>query len=327
MKKVRAFLTVTLLCISAAAFSLDSFRIHSLTSVTVDSQSPETQTIELGYNDALGILFPKNTTFIRGIEIEIKIPQDILSYQNGMAFGLYRQIQPAPSAASIDYQAEQITLQALPSKMSFVLQIPINKKGTLKSGPYSTVLPYVHDAAKGPLLFRLLPIMKGLPDNIDNLKFIVKIKPILTDEGGMQLKVTYPDENSKPISIRVDENLVSAPEDILVLIPGTHHLSIVSDDYRNEVRVFTVESARITDLNVKMQDTTPHLQLVAPENTRVTVDSKAVENIRDPFVIEAGEHTILFKIGDYELSKQIIVEKGRDYTVSMIIDLTVTENP
>lgn len=327
MKKVRAFLTVALLCIAATAFSLDSFRIHALTSIIVDSQSPETQTIELGYNDALGILFPKNTTFIRGVEIEIKIPQDILSYQNGMAFGLYRQIQPAPSPASIDYQAEQITLQALPSKMSFVLQIPINRKGSLKSGPYSTVLPYVHETAKGPLLFRLLPIMKGLPDTIDNLKFIVKIKPILTDEGGMLLKIAYPDESIKPVSVRVDENLVTAIEDVLVLSPGNHHLSIVSDDYRNEVRVFTVESARITNLNVKMQDTTPHIQLVAPENTRITVDSKPVENIRDPFVIEPGEHTILFKIGDYELSKQIVVEKGRDYTVSMIIDLTVTENP
>ena len=327
MKKVRTFLTVALLCIATSASSLDSFRIHALTSVTIDSQSPDAQTIELGYNDALGILFPKNTMFIRGVEIEIKIPQDILSYQNGMAFGLYRQIQPVPSPTSIDYQAEQITLQALPSKMSFVLQIPINRKGTLKSGPYSTVLQYVHDPSKGPLLFRLLPIMKGLPDNIENLKFIVKIKPILTDEGGMLLKVAYPDDPAKPVSVRVDENLVTSPDDVCVISPGNHHLSIVSDDYRNEVRVFTVESARVTELNVHMQDTTPHLQLVAPVNTRITVDSKPVENIRDPFVIESGDHTILFKIGDYELSKQIVVEKGKDYTVSMIIDLTVTENP
>jgi len=327
MKKVRTFLTVALLCIAATASSLDSFRVHALTSVTIDSQSPEAQTVELGYNDALGILFPKKTMFIRGVEIEIKIPQDIISYQNGMAFGLYRQIQPSPSPANIDYQAEQITMQALPSKMSFVLQIPINRRGTLKSGPYSTVLQYVHDATKGPILFRLLPIMKGLPDNIDNLKFIVKIKPILTDEGGMLLKIAYPDDPAKPVSVRVDENLVASPEEVCMLSPGNHHLSIVSDDYRNEVRVFTVESARITELSVHMQDTTPHLQLVAPENARITVDSKPVENIRDPFVIESGDHTILFKIGDYELSKQIVVEKGKDYTVSMIIDLTVTENP
>jgi len=327
MKKVRVILTGILLFYGMSALSADTFRVRSLTLAAVDSQKAEAQPVELGYNDAIAITFPKNITFLKGVEIEIKIPQDILAYRNSMAYGVYRQIQPAPTEKTIDYQGEQITLQSLPSRLSFVLQIPLQKTHGLKTGPYSTVLPYVYDASKGPLLFRLLPVMKGLPENIETLQFSVKIRPILTEEGGFQLKLAYPSDDMKPVSVRIDEVLVPNPEKMTVLAPGVHHLSIVSDDYRNEVRMFTVESARVTELAVPMQDTTPRLFLAAPENARIYVDAELVENSRESRTLQPGEHTIRFMIGDYELTKQITVEKGRDYTVSMLIDISVTESP
>ena len=327
MKTAHVLFSGFLALAAASAFGLDSFRVGSMVPVTIDSQKPDAQVVELGYYDALGISFPKNSTFIRGVEIEVKSPQGLLSYQNGMAYGLYRQIVPAPAAGTIDYQAVQITLQPLPSRLSFVLQIPLQKNHGLKSGPYSTVLSYVHDTAKGPLVFRLLPIMKGLPDNIENLKFTIRVKPILANEGAMQLKMTYPDEPPKPIAVRVDEIPVQNPESVLVLNPGEHHLSIVSDEYRNEVRVFTIEPARITDISIKMKDTTPHLTLVAPENAVILLDGKKIEANRDNVVTEEGVHLILFKIGDYELTRQLTVEKGRDYTVTMLIDVNVSETP
>jgi hypothetical protein len=327
MKTAHVLFSGLLALATASAFGLDSFRVGSMFPVQIDSQKADAQVVELGYNDALGLIFPKNTAFIRGVEIEIKSPQGLVSYQNGMAYGLYRQVLPVPNAGIIDYQAEQITLQPLPSRLSFVLQIPLQKNHGLKTGPYSTVLGYVHDASRGPLVFRLLPVMKGLPDNIESLKFTVKIRPILANEGAMQLKVTYPDEPPKPVVIRIDEMPVQNPESLQVLEPGEHHLSIVSDDYRNEVRVFTVEPARVTDIAVKMKDTTPHLTLVAPANAVILLDGKKIEANRDNLVIDEGNHLILFKIGDYELTRQLVVEKGRDYTATMLIDVNVSETP
>lgn len=327
MKKVCVMLTASLLFFTLHAYALDTFRVRSLSVIAIDGQKSEAQSVDLGYNDAIGIVFPKNTTFLKGVEIEIKIPQDILSYRNSMAYGLYRKIQPYPVASSIDYQGEQITLQTLPSRLSFVLQLPLQKNHNLKTGPYSTVLNYVYDVSKGPLLFRLLPIMKGLPENIESLVFSVKVKPILTDEGGFQLKILYPKDTPAPVSVRIDENLIQNSEGLTVLSPGNHHLSIVSDEYRNEVRMFTVESARVTEFTVTMQDTIPRLFLVAPENARIFVDGNPVENTKESMPVQSGEHTIRFLIGDYELTRQITVEKAKDYTVSMKIDIEVTETP
>lgn len=327
MKNVRVILSGLLLASATHAFAVDSFRVGTMRAVAITGQSKEAQSVELGFNDALGILFPKDTTFIRGVEIELKIPQDIAALRNSMAYGVYRQVAPAPAEGTIDYQGEQLTLQSLPSKLSFVLQFPLTKNHGLKNGPYSTVLGYVHDPAKGPLVFRLLPVMKGLPDNIESIKFTAKIRPILTDEGGMQLRLTWPTDDKKPVTVRIDEMPVDNPDQVRILAPGDHHLSIVSDEYRNEMRVFTVESARITNIAVALRDTVPHLMLIAPENALINLDGKPFTAPRESVPIEPGEHTVLFRIGDYEFSKSITAEKGKDYTITMIIDVTVTETP
>lgn len=331
MKKVQAVLgTLFMLTILTPAFT-DGFRVRSVQTAVIDYRNPETQTIELGYNDAIGIRFPASPLFVRGFEIEIKIPQEILSYRNSMAWGLYSQVLPLPETGIIDYQAEQIQLQPLPSRLSFVLQVPTVKKHGLKTGPYATVLNYIHDPLKGALLFRLLPVMKGLPENIDKMIFPVRIKPILADEGGLSLSIIAPPLGAggekNQLTVRIDENLITNPSELIVLSPGQHHLSIVADEYRNEVRVFTVESARITALEVTLKDTIPRLYLTAPENAVVFIDGVKVENSREPMKMESGEHILLFRIGDYEISKTLTMEKGKDYTVSMLIDIAISETP
>ncbi len=327
MKVVRITLTCSLLFLAFARLPAESFRVRSLTPTLVDSRKTDPTSAQLGYNDAIGIAFPKEATFLKGVEIEIKIPQDIVAYRNSMAYGVYRQVRPAPQAQSIDYQADRIDLQPLPSRLSFVLQIPLRADHGLKSGPYATVVPFVHDPRNGPLLFRLLPVMKGLPENIESLAFGVKIKPILANEGGFRLSVTYPDGHAKPLTVRVDERLIEDPAAMLVLAPGNHHLSIVSQDFRNEVRMFTVEIAKITELSVALQGTAPRLLLEAPENAVIMVDGVPVANPREPREFEPGEHTIEFKIGDYAITRQIFAERGKDYTVSMLIDVNVVETP
>lgn len=327
MKSFRTILVVLFTCTVLSASFADTFRVRSVTTVTLDTQKPEWQTVKLGYNDSLGILFSEKTTFLKGVEIEIKIPQEIIEYQNSMAWGLYKKIIPKPLNTIIDYQGEQIRLQPLPSRLSFVLQIPVKQKHNLKTGPYATVLPFTHNPEDGPLLFRLLPVMKGLPENIETLIFLTRIKPILTEEGALNLDVLYPEDNKQPVSIRIDEVLVTNPKVLQILSPGSHHVSIVADSYRNEVRIVTIESARITDLTIQMQDTAPQIMLIAPENAKIEINDVAVDSTREPRIMEPGSYSIRFTIGDYELVKQITVEKGKNYTVSLLIDINVSETP
>ncbi len=329
-KRVGTSLAFLFLLLSAA--TADTFRVGSLAMASIDASNPEAQTFDLGYIGALGIQFPKDPLFLKAIEIEIKVPQELIEYRNSIAYGLYSRPDPAPASGTRDYKANQITLQPLPSRLSFVLQVPLVKDHRLKSGPYSTVLPYVHDPKNGSLLFRLLPVMKALPDNIEGLSFQVKVKPILTDEGGFRLSLAYPAEGDAAasqgkISVRIDEMPVENPLELQILKPGSHHLSIVSDSYRNEVRVFNVEQGRVNEMTVSMEDTAPRLYLIAPENALILFDGERVGSGREARVVEPGDHVIKFTIGDYEIVKQVTIERAHDYTVSLVVDVNVTETP
>lgn len=327
MKHVCLALAVLMLLGTPVLLEAQNFRVRSMSTLVLDSKSPDVHTIDIGYNDAVGILFANNPVFLRAVEIEVRIPREILRYQNSMAYGVYRNVRPIPQKGTIDYSGIQESYQPLPSRLSFVLQIPLVRAHKLKTGPYATVLERVHNPEDGPVVFRLQPVMKGLPPTIEEMQFQVRVKPLLTEEGALTVNLRHPGNEKKPVRVLVNEQPESLDNGMILLQPGNHHISVVSDHYRNEVRMFTIESARITTVDITLQDTTPTLILVAPENTTILVNDKEISDTRDPLIIEPGAYTILFKIGDYEVVRQITAEKGKDYTVSMHIDINVSESP
>ncbi len=326
MSKIKVAMAALLCLLLSAPVAAQSFRVRSMTVIPINSQSAEARALDLGYNDAISLEFLSDDLFLRGVEIEIKIPQDLLPFRDTMAYAMYSSPRPTPTARTIDYQGEQLTMQTLPSRLSFVMQIPLRRVHNLRTGPYATVMPFTHEITRGPLLFRLLPVMKGLPENIETMVFQIRIRPILSEEGALRLSLRHPQDTVRPVEIRIDE-VLQGNTSLILLPPGTHHLSITSTEYRNEVRMFKIEPARITSLEVQMQGTEPRLFLVAPENVQIFLDNVPVIAEREGLVLETGEHLIKFQIGDYELIRQINAEKGKHYTVSMLVDIEVQESP
>ena len=124
MKHASVVLAILFLALATAPLTSESFRVRSVTTLEVSGNDSETRIANIGYNDAVGILFPENTIFLRAVEIEIRIPREILRYQNSMAYGVYRNVEPAPKSGVIDYRGIQEVYQPLPARLSFVLQIP-----------------------------------------------------------------------------------------------------------------------------------------------------------------------------------------------------------
>ncbi len=304
----------------------ENFRINRLESVVVSAEIPSL-IVNMGYNDALEIVIPDTPLFLQGVELEIKIPQPILSFRNSVGYAVYEQVSPEPEPEIIDYAAERLHLEPLPSKLNFVLQIPFVSEHKLKSSPYATVLPAVFQQDKRPFLFRLLPVMKGLPENIADLIFVVEIKPILTNEGMALLSLSYPDERREALVIRIDETPVEDISEPFMLTEGMHHLSIVSEHYRNEVRVFNVDQARITHLEVALSDIAPTIIVVGPDNATAVLNDDREVAFREAITVAPGENSIRFIVGDYEIKRTIDVQQGKSYTVSLTIDVQIMETP
>ncbi len=328
MERTKRFLTGFFLLFAAATLNAEVFRTHK----TIVLQMPETGNAECvsGINDAIAIFLPADTTFLQALEIEIKIPDLISHYMGAVAYSIYTDISPVPSHEEIDYSGKRQMIDTLPGRLSLSLVIPLEQEHTIKQSPYTTILPVVYDKTDRFAFFRFQLVMKGIPESFDKETLGVTVKPVYVDKGKLSLDMKYPlDEKhnpiEKPYSVFIDENPVVLDDNTLILDTGMHHLTIVSDFYRNETRVFTIEQAQNTSVSIQLRDIAPTLQLALPEGTTVFFNDNNIQNGKEPFIIEQGEHILRLIVGDYEITKTIQAVNGRSYTVNLSMEVDITE--
>lgn len=335
-------------------FYAETFRVHSTVPVIMQNQTDITQA-SLGINDALAITLPQNKQFLKGLEFEIKIPQVVAYYQGAIAWSLYDILSHNPQKDQIDYEGTKLYLDTLPGKLSYNFKIMFNENHEDMSSPYTSVLPQLYNIDSKLIFLRFQLAMKGSSSDLYNATFSVQVKPILYDEGFLSLDLQYPkkdesifgidlntnNKNSKdantvndviPVStlIYIDDQLITdiGSDDVLDsirLATGTHHLSIVSDLYRNEVRTFVIDQARTNRLSILLRAVTPILSISAPSSAKVFIDDQEVALTDEEISIFSGEHEVRFVIGDYELVKKIVVENGKTYSVGVSMEVTVSE--
>ncbi len=291
----------------------------------------ETVSCKAGINDAVAVTLPEDTTFLQAIEIEVKIPQIIAAYRDSVAYSFYTDIAPEPEPNVIDYSGKKEYLKTLPPRLSMNVTLPLRSDYTVKTNPYTTVLPYFYGNAVKTVFIRFQLVMKGIPESFDAESFTVTIKPVYIDKGRLSLNVQYPkDAGNKPIvkpfSIFIDEKQTVLKDNAVILDTGVHYLSIVSDFYRNETRTFTIEQAQTNTIGIQFRDIAPTLQISAPEGTVIFLNENPITETGAPFIISQGEHRIRFLVGDYEAVKTIQAINGRSYTVNLTVNVDVTEN-
>lgn len=303
--------------------SAESFRVRAVNQVSFPNLFAEARG-ETGINDALLISLPKDMTYISGIELHFKIPEVIASWRDTIAYSLYDELTPKPSAKEIDYSGTRITVGTFPGRLSHTIYIPLSDDMEIKDSPYHEKLAVIPDTTGRFIFFRMQLAMKGVPEAFEDAQFEFTAKPVLIKKGMLQLTVTEPTDAKNPYSVVIDNNPVTAQENMLLDI-GEHHLSITSDNYRNEVRTFRIEQAKTTPLTVALRGIEPTVKINSPESARVFFDGNPLESTKEPFVITQGEHTVTFVIGDYEVVRNITAVNGRSYTVNLSVDALVTE--
>lgn len=357
MKKL--FLLITVVFFSLSAFSYENFRVHkTVVADMTDEVSPIKAVLEV--NDALVIKVPKEPVFLQGLSLEVKIPPEVAEFRDSVAYFLYTDVKPQPTENTIDYQGNRIFINTFPTRLSCNLLIPLGTSVELKETPYSTVLPPAMSNQSGYVFFRLQLVMKGTPVNIWDSSFVIDIKPILADKGALDLTVLAPELHSKEVTshdseqnenlenessevskiensiinlegtglytLYIDNELPKYTDKKIILPTGQHHLSIVSDMYRSEVRTVVIEQAQTTKLEVILKDVTPLVEVVAPEGIQVFLDSDELHNWQEPFNVSEGNHLLRFVLGGYEKIQSFEAFNGKTYKFSLNLDVNVIES-
>ena len=326
IKKLHVLFLTSLLFAAGSAVFAESFRTSSLHYAAVEQELGFEVQKSLGTNESLAIKLPENNRFIEGIEIKFDIPEDVAYWQDCVACSVYNQVSPEPSENQIDYSATRLFVSTLPSRLSWVLQIPLKKTNLLKENQYTTLMD-VSDFSDGFIFVRLQPVMKGVPEETLAAKIKTTIKPIISDQGELTVQLaTNTGKKIEQTTVYVDDKLVTLPKNNTILLDkGVHNVSVTSASYRNEVRTVRIDQAKTTELKIELKSIEPAIFVTAPEGTEIFFDDKPFKTLGKEVTVSEGEHKIRFSIGDYEIVRNLTVTKGKTYKINCSVDLLIEE--
>ncbi|MDR1909821.1 MAG: hypothetical protein LBQ35_07915 [Spirochaetaceae bacterium] len=320
------FLTLLVCVMPGSGLQAEPLRVQIAGSLTVSGDNPGGASISLSYSDAALIVLQGDIRFLRGMELEFTVPQSFLPYRGSLALVIYSDLNQIPAAGAADLEARQYSMNPVPNKIQSVYQIPLRPRHGLSTSPYAEVLTPHLPPSSFPLLFRVMPIIKGLTTDMEAMRFTLTVKPILSDEGAVRIIPRYPENlPGRPFTVLIDDVVVENPREERVLREGEHHLLILSGDYRNESRVFRVERGQVLSLSITLQDPTPLIIFEAPENALIFFDSRPISPT-GPMPVEPGVHEVRFQLSDYAIVKTLTVQKGKTYRLALTIDLSIEES-
>jgi hypothetical protein len=268
-----------------------------------------------------------DTRFFRGIQLELTAPQDWLAYRGSLAAAIYGDLNKTPEPGVADLEVRQLSFEPLPNKIQNIFQIPLRQGHGLRNSPYAMVPVGIVAPSSFPLLFRLMPVIKGISEEMENMKFNLLVKPILSDEGAVKINVHFPEQlPGKAFTLLIDDTVIENPGEERLLKEGEHDLVVLSEDYRNQSRRFIVERAKVLGLTLELQDPTPLIYFEYPEGASIFLDNTPVSNPQTLQPVEPGLHEVRFQVSDYSIIRPIMVQKGKTYKVALSVDVDISES-
>lgn len=294
---------------------------------TVSLTQPEGITVPLSYISSSLIVIEGDTRFFRGIQLELTSPRTFLNHRGYLAAVLYGSLNRVPGVGVADLVGRRLAFDPIPARIQTVYEIPIREGHGLRTSPFATVLTDVVDPSSFPLLFRLMPVMQGIPGAVERMVFNLNVRPILSNEGAVRINFRYPDNlRGRPFTVLLNGEIIENPGNERVLREGEHSLVVLSEDYRNHSSRFIVERAKVLDLMIELQDPTPLLIFEGPENARVYLNNVFIPNPRVFRPVEPGFYEVRFQVGDFTVIRSLTIQRGRTYRVAMSLDLDITES-
>ncbi|MDR1786665.1 MAG: hypothetical protein LBR23_09440 [Spirochaetaceae bacterium] len=316
---------IALMCMFlATSFWGEDFRVREVVFASYDEAA------QLKLNDGLAVSLPEDRTFLKGMEVDVAIPPEIAGFPGTAGYSVYGALTPAPAPGRIDYSGERLAFDVFPARSGLLLGVPYGSGGALKTSPYIRLLPVVLTENTEALFFRIHLVMKGVTEEVLQSRFQVTVRPVFANKGRLLLRVAFPAEGEgKPYTVFIDENALEAPPEGIILDSGIHHLSIVSDFYRNETRTFTIPRGQTIPLEVALQDIAPTMLITAPAGSEVLLDGERIPFPLPvkPFPITPGDHTVKFSFGGYETLQTINAVNGKSYTMALSLEVKVLETP
>ena len=264
------------------------------------------------------------------ISIEIRSSETIKRFRDSFSLYSYTNVSPQPSYDIKSYHGKYSKSVLLPDRTRFFIDLKFSRsKSSDSSMPGTEVIDLTNLKDSKPLMFTILPVMKGVPDYLLSEKYKIKIKTYWPEQGKINVKVLVPGsndnnpENTEDFSLSIDGNSHSKADNIL-LTSGIHKVTVSKKGYSEHNENITVKTNETRNVEILLKKNNPVVSIYSPDESELYIDGN-IQNSRKISTLEPGEHTVLFKLGNYSLSRTIELEEGKNYVINLLLDIEVKE--
>ncbi|NBC29319.1 MAG: hypothetical protein GVY29_04930 [Spirochaetes bacterium] len=299
--------------------------------IEVEGEQTSPAEVEFRPEGVVGVRLAPGLRFVEGVQFELTIPQAAREVPGGL--GLY--IYTAPGATldsdALTREGRQLFFLPLPARNRVLVKVPFAEDHEFRrTADVYVASPAGEDGL--PLLAQIVPVMKGLPGRAATARFSMSAKPLIRNIGGVRLFLLLPDgglvENlsEEGLEVTLDSEPVEQIGREVTLLPGLHRVAVRSERFENESLTFGVERGRVAELRIELQRPRSTIRIDAPETAELFVDGERIGEGTRSFTLPAGEHTVLFRIGDYSVSQKLTIEPKQDYEISLSLDILISED-
>ncbi len=316
--KNKIFLVLLLILILTTPYA-DNIRGSVKNIITIESDVLST---EFNLYDLTGIILMKNP-FLEGLELTLTIPGDLDKYRDSFMINVYSKVNSVPDKSLKTYKGSRLLSTVIPVSTNMFITIPILKNSNRDLIPGSILTDTVSQP-DFPLLLSVNPVMKGIPDSVLRSIFKLRIKPIISNKGILNLNI-FSTPIDSPYTLFIDDKKTSKIPSY-ILEEGIHQIKIVSEGFKEISRSFVINQNETTKLELELKPLLPVVIFEAPTGARIILDGKKIDIVSgDGIQIDPGEHVVRMELGDYYISKKFTVSKEKNYKISLSLDILVQD--
>jgi hypothetical protein len=281
--------------------------------------------------ELLAVEYPESQ-IAQTVELLVTVPRPFLRYRDSFSLSVFGNLSRPLTEGVQQVEGSLLFQKQLPPSGRIMLRLPLTED-PVSSGPGVLLPSTIFTAGQFPLVIQITPIMKGLPSDLMNADIAVSADIILQDIGFLDIELLLPEADNQErkrilsaAEIMLDGNKQdqSILKETTKLDSGVYRFNMTIPGFTGENRTFTIRQGEVTVLRLSPQPVESRYTIQAPEEAMVFLNGEPVDLInRRTGLIAPGEHVFLFRIGDYQLSRRIVVEAGKSYNIELLLDINV----
>lgn len=320
MRHVSAY--ALFLVLGVIAVGAENIRGPVVASLSPTSQSSATSTATL--SDLVAVYLPEETRLIGAVQIEITTPDALLEYRGSFACAIYANIDQKPGERISRYTGSSAAFALLPGLRSYSVTLPLERLGLIKSQENMHVLEGLLLPADYPILVSIIPVMKGIPDRVTETGFTVTASLMPNEKSLLFVLPVSESPRIEPFVLKLDDSEVNITDSGYLLDPGFHRINMQSEFYKDQSYTVALENGQTETVYLELIHLSPKLIIDAPSPTEIFLDGVQIFNsIGVVHEVAEGNHTVLFRLGDYSVSKSFVSEAGKRQTLSIVLDVII----